>query len=59
MSRPEAAINIRLTIEQKQTLQIAAQTVGLPLTTWLREIALREAGRADLGLLAGLAIKNR
>lgn len=36
-------IDLRVTTEQKATLRAAADKAGLPLATWIIEIALREA----------------
>lgn len=51
-------LGVRLTAEQRRALETAAK--GLDLSVWAREVMLRAAGRADLGL-AGItaAIEGR
>jgi len=43
-TRKEEMVPIRMTAEQKATLAIAAERRGLPLSTWLLTLGLREAG---------------
>jgi uncharacterized protein (DUF1778 family) len=45
-ARKDAAIRLRLTIEQKEAFEAAARRAGLDLSNWLRSIAIREAGRS-------------
>jgi uncharacterized protein (DUF1778 family) len=42
-TRKEEMVPIRMTAEQKATLAEAAQRRGLPLSTWLLSLGLREA----------------
>ena len=42
-TRKEEMVPIRMTTEQKATLAEAAQRRGLPLSTWLLSLGLREA----------------
>lgn len=41
--RKEEMVPIRMTKEQKETLAAAAERRGLPLSTWLLMLGLREA----------------
>jgi uncharacterized protein (DUF1778 family) len=43
--RKEATIQIRLTVEQKRALTVAAERAGLDVSSWLRTLGLREAGQ--------------
>jgi len=42
--RKEDSIRIRVTTQQKRTLEEAAQKAGLDVSSWLRSLGLREAG---------------
>jgi predicted HicB family RNase H-like nuclease len=42
--RKEGTIQIRVSFEQKEALVSAAHRAGLELSSWLRQIGLREAG---------------
>lgn len=42
-TRKEELVPIRMTAEQKATLAAAAERRGLPLSTWMLMLALREA----------------
>ena len=42
-TRKEFMVPIRMTAEQKETLAAAAEHRGLPLSTWLLTLGLREA----------------
>lgn len=42
-TRKELMVPIRMTAEQKETLAVAAERRGLPLSTWLLTLGLREA----------------
>ena len=46
--RKETVIRIRVTAEQRNALQEAANQMGLDLSSWLRERALASA-RAEIG----------
>lgn len=41
-------IDLRVTAEQKETLRAAADSAGMPLTTWVVAAALREASHLRL-----------
>jgi len=43
--RKDTVIQLRVSVEQKQTLMQAAKAAGLELSAWLRSLGLREAGR--------------
>ena len=43
-TRKEDTVQIRMTAEQKATLAEAAERRGLPLSTWLLTLGLKEAG---------------
>ena len=45
--RKEDAILVRVTADQKATLQDAASRAGLDLSSWLRSLGLREAGMGE------------
>jgi uncharacterized protein (DUF1778 family) len=51
MARPKSPtskrekIELRVTHEQKETLRTAAAKKGLPMSTWIIEVALRSANR--------------
>jgi uncharacterized protein (DUF1778 family) len=47
-TRKEEMVQIRMTAEQKETLAAAAEHRGLPMSTWLLTLGLREA-EADAG----------
>lgn len=42
-TRKEETVQIRMTAEQKVTLAAAAERRGLPMSTWLLTLGLREA----------------
>ena len=42
-TRKELMVPIRMTAEQKERLAVAAERRGLPLSTWLLTLGLREA----------------
>lgn len=42
-TRKEELVPIRMTADQKSTLAAAAERRGLPLSTWLLTLGLREA----------------
>jgi uncharacterized protein (DUF1778 family) len=42
-TRKEETVQIRMTAEQKETLAAAAERRGLPMSTWLLTLGLREA----------------
>lgn len=42
-TRKEEMVPIRMTADQKATLAAAAERRGLPLSTWMLMLALREA----------------
>lgn len=42
-TRKEETVQIRMTVEQKETLAAAAERRGLPMSTWLLTLGLREA----------------
>ena len=42
--RKDYSIRIRVTAQQKRTLEEAAQQAGLEVSSWLRALGLREAG---------------
>ena len=44
-TRKEELIPIRLTAEQKEALVAAAERRGLPVSTWLLTLGLREADK--------------
>lgn len=46
-------LGVRLTAEQRASIERAAK--GLDLSVWAREVMLRAAGRADLGMDAQAA----
>ncbi len=41
-TRKEETVQIRMTAEQKELLAAAAERLGLPLSTWLLTLGLRE-----------------
>lgn len=43
--RKEETVRIRVTVEQKRTLSAAADRAGLDVSSWLRALGLREAGK--------------
>lgn len=45
--RKEDVIRIRVTDEQRASMQAAADKAGLDLSTWMRTIALSEAKKAS------------
>jgi uncharacterized protein (DUF1778 family) len=47
-TRKEETVQIRMTAEQKETLAAAAERRGLPMSSWLLMLGLREA-EADAG----------
>jgi uncharacterized protein (DUF1778 family) len=42
-TRKEETVQIRMTAEQKEVLAAAAERRGLPMSTWLLTLGLREA----------------
>ncbi|MGH9429814.1 MAG: plasmid mobilization protein [Terriglobia bacterium] len=46
--RKEDSIRIRVTSQQKRALEAAAQRAGLDVSSWLRALGLREAGRVEI-----------
>jgi uncharacterized protein (DUF1778 family) len=46
-TRKEELVPIRMTKEQKATLTAAAERRGLPVSTWLLSLGLREANEDD------------
>jgi uncharacterized protein (DUF1778 family) len=49
VTRKEELVPIRMTADQKATLAVAAERRGLPLSTWLLTLGLREAGEDSKG----------
>lgn len=47
--RKEESIRIRVTAQQKRTLEEAAQRAGLDVSSWLRALGLQESSRAKGG----------
>jgi uncharacterized protein (DUF1778 family) len=45
--RKEDAILVRVTADQKATLQDAASRAGLDLSSWLRSLGLRESSAGE------------
>jgi uncharacterized protein (DUF1778 family) len=43
--RKEGSIRIRVTEDQKRVLTEAAERAGLDVSSWLRALGMREAGR--------------
>jgi hypothetical protein len=41
-------VQVKLTAEQREVIERAAREAGLPVSSWLRQVALVAAGRADL-----------